>query len=174
MKNIFYGFLLVFLSFDFTIGRSTINLIPDFIGYILIIKGIDQLISESDNFSKSRSLAQGMAIYSGIIFLMDLLGITGSLGNLAIILGIISTIVSLYITYNLIAGVKDIEKNHGTALNGNELYSLWKVMAVLQGISYITLIIPILSIPAIIANLVINIIFLLKFYGAANQYEHSF
>jgi len=155
-------------------NRKILLDIHNFIGYILIIKGVDQLISESDNFFKVRPFVQGMAIYSGIVFIMDLLGITASLGEIAILIGIISMVVSLYIIYNIIAGVKDIETNHGIVLNGNELYSLWKAMAVLQVISYITLIIPFFVMVALLANLVLNIVFLVKFYGSANLYENAF
>lgn len=35
MRNIFIGFLFVFLDFNLSLGTSQIGLIPDFVGYIL-------------------------------------------------------------------------------------------------------------------------------------------
>ena len=39
--------LLVFLDFSINLGRIRIGLIPDFIGYIIMVKGLSELSDES-------------------------------------------------------------------------------------------------------------------------------
>jgi len=71
--------LLVFLDFNINLGRSKIGLLPDFIGYIVMAGGLAELQSESESFAKVKGFAKGMAVYSGILYLLDLLGFSFSL-----------------------------------------------------------------------------------------------
>jgi len=55
VRHIFLGFLMVFLDINFTIDQHVIGLIPDFAGYILVIRGLDELSGESDYIPKARN-----------------------------------------------------------------------------------------------------------------------
>ena len=68
MRNIFSGFILIFLDFNLNLGNSTIGLIPDFIGYFVMIGGLDQMVGESTIFTKVRPFVVGMAVYTGILY----------------------------------------------------------------------------------------------------------
>lgn len=173
MTYIFYGLILILLDFSFNLGNFTIGLIPDFIGYILMIKGLDEIINESEKFTKIRPYVQGMAIYTGITYVVDLFGISRSLGIVAIILSIVSVVMSLYITYHIIVGLKDIEGKRGIDLNSDKLYSLWIAMVVLWGLYYIVLIIPIIALIAILAVLGVSIIFLVEYNKSKKVYEDN-
>ena len=39
MQNIFLGMLFAFLDININRGRTTIGLMPEFVGYILMVKG---------------------------------------------------------------------------------------------------------------------------------------
>jgi hypothetical protein len=52
MKNLFIGFIFVFLDFNLNISNSKIGLIPDFIGYLIIINGLMDMSEESTRFIK--------------------------------------------------------------------------------------------------------------------------
>ncbi len=106
MNNIMIGFIFVFLDFNLTFGNSKIGLIPDFIGYMVMAKGLIQMAEESLLFMKAKPYATGMAVYTGVLYFMDLSGISVLLGALSYILAIVSTIISLYISYNIVMGVK--------------------------------------------------------------------
>ena len=171
MKKIFLGFLFVFLDFNLNAGNSTIGLIPDFLGFIFLVKGLQELSHESKRFVRMRPYAIGMAVYSGILYVMDLLGMSAALGWAGVILGIIATILILYISYNIIMGVKEIEANRNANLNGENLYSTWIPMAIMQVVTYVTIVAPAISIICIIVSFVLAIVFLVQLNRTKNAYE---
>ena len=54
MGKIFGGFLLTFLEFNLTAGRSTVGLLPDFVGYLCILSGVVELADEGASFKKAK------------------------------------------------------------------------------------------------------------------------
>lgn len=170
MGNLFIGFMLIFLDFNLNLGNSTIGLIPDFIGYIVMIKGLEQMDDESAFFMKIKPYVTGMAFYSTFLYLLDLLGVSISLGVLTYVLAIISTVISLYISYNIVMGVIDMEGKYNTTLNGNSLKSTWTLLAVFNILSFVTLMIPLISLISIIGSFIVAIIFLVAFNNSKNLY----
>ena len=139
MGNIFIGLILVFLDFNLELGNSTIGLIPDFIGYILMLRGLGEIDGESMFFMKVRPFVTGMGIYSGILYFLDLVGASMSLGLMTYVFAIISTTVSLYISYNIVMGVIDMEGKYSTNLNGANLKSTWMFLAVINILTFLSL-----------------------------------
>ena len=87
MSNIFIGALFVFLNFTININGIKIGLIPDFIGYIIMVKGLAELENESPYFLKAKGFAKGMAVYTAILYAMDLFGLSYNFGNRGIFAG---------------------------------------------------------------------------------------
>ena len=50
MRKLFYGFLLMFLSFDLAVNGHTLDVLPDFVGYFLLIRGMKEMEAESGLF----------------------------------------------------------------------------------------------------------------------------
>lgn len=170
MGRILAGLLLVFLDFHLDLNGSRIGLIPDFIGYIVMGKGLLEMAAESYFFHKVKPFATGMAIYTAILYGMDLFGITVHLQGLSILLGIVSTIVSLYMTYNIVMGVKDMETQYRAQLNGASLKTAFTVLFVFSVLSYLLLIYPPLSILSMVGAFIVYIIFLVSFNRSKNLY----
>lgn len=170
MRNIFIGFILVFLDFNLDLGNSRIGLIPDFIGYYVMIKGLEELIGESDFFIKIKPFATGMAVYSAIMYAMDLFGLSVSLGALTYLLAIASTAISLYISYNIVMGVIDMEEKDNIHLNGESLKSTWKLLAVFNVLTFVSILFPLGAIIIIIVTLIVSIVFLVEFNKSKNLY----
>ena len=59
---------------------SSLQLLPDWVGFILLYAACNELESESDMFQKPRPFCLGLAVYTGILWLLDLLGIGADLG----------------------------------------------------------------------------------------------
>jgi glucan phosphoethanolaminetransferase (alkaline phosphatase superfamily) len=173
MRKIFIGMLFVFLDFTLTLNTSRIELIPDFIGYILMVQGLMELADESLWFGKVRPYAIGMAIYSGVLYVFDLFGTTDSTGVLSWVFGLISTGISLYISYGIVMGVQDIESMQNRNLDGSELMAKWKLYAILSAIIYLLVFIPVLNVLAIIAGFVIAVYFLIAFHRTSKLYEQT-
>lgn len=170
MKNIFIGFILVFLDFNLTLGSSQIGLIPDFVGYIVMTRGLIEMADESSMFVKVKPYVTGMTIYTGILYLLDLLGISVSLGALTYVLAIISMAVSLYISYHIVMGVIDMEGNYNTTLNGSKLKSTWTLLAIFNVLTFVSLLIPFIAIICIVASFIVAIYFLVIFNHSKNLY----
>ncbi len=170
MKNIFIGLLFVFLNFDLNLGSMKISLMPDFVGYLLMIKGFDELAKESEFFEKVRPWSVFMACYTGVIFVLDFLGGSNLYQNFSFLLGIFNICISLFILYQIVKGVIDIEQKYGIILEGEKLKSLWTIMAILNILTYILLMFTIFTLLLLIILLVVHIIFLVAFNNSKNLY----
>lgn len=159
------------LDFNLDIGSIRIGLIPDFMGYILMIKGLTEIERFSEHFIKTKPFANGMLIFSIIIYVMDFLSISPILGTfINTVLGILSMILSLLIVYKIILGIKDIEDNMLIDLHSKQLYSTWKLLAFLSILVYILIFIPSFILLCVLMNLVVNIYFLYMFNKSKNQF----
>lgn len=167
MKNIFIGMILIFLNFNVSIGNSTINLFPNFVGYLFMLKGLRELADFSPRFTNIVPMVKVMVAYSVIVFVMYLFGITTGLAHFIVfIVGIISTVVSLYISYCIIMGAKDIETAKEQNLESVRLYKLWIVMAVASIFSFfgfLVFAVPLFAIVMII-GFIVNVIYIFAFY----------
>ena len=71
MNRLFLGMLLVFLDIPLTVGSATVELLPDFAGYLLMMKGLQKLAMDSSVFQRGETVALVMAVIHGIHWLMD-------------------------------------------------------------------------------------------------------
>lgn len=132
MKKIFWGFLLIFLNFHLTFNQHSLNILPDFAGYILLLRGARELEGDSEFFRNVRPFAAGMAVYTAILWVGALLGATSADSWLTLLLEFIAEVVSLYIAWVLIQGILKIETQREAVLNGGTLYQWWKGLAAVQ------------------------------------------
>ena len=170
MNQICIGFLLIFLDFNFTFNQHVLGLIPDFAGYLVLLSGLRAMACESPLFEKIRPFAVGMAVYTGILYIGDLLGVTPSGSGLSIVLGILSTAVSLYISWAVITALRDVEEKREVNLNSASLLTVWKVVAVTNVVVYLSFFVPFLAILVILAALIANIAFLVGIWRAKGLY----
>lgn len=174
MQNIFYGMLLSFLNFDLNIGDCKIGLIPDCLGYILMIKGINELMIEGSHFKKIKPYIELMVVYTSFLYIADLLNIRNQINEiLTITVGIIFTIISLYIVYSIIKGITDIEHKYKCNLKSGILYSLWKARVVFVILGYVATLTSVGVVIIIIIGFIINIYFLVEFNHSKNLYYRS-
>ncbi len=174
MNNIFIGMLFVFLDFNLEFGATRVGLIPDFIGYILIVQGLTELTAGKDRFSRVRPVAIGMAVYTAVLYALDLFGMLLTTEPLlAFFLGLASTILSLYVSYGVVMGINDLEAALEQDLNARSLYTAWTVLAVLSLAVYMLSLIPVLSLVCLIAGIVVGIVFLVMLNKTKNLYYNG-
>lgn len=131
MKKLFWGFFLIYLNFTLGFNQHTLNVLPDFAGYLLLIKGMDELEHESGLFQGARPFAIGMAVYTAVLWVGDLLGVDGD-GWLTQLLGLVAMVAALYISWVLIQGVQDMEQRREVELNSGALHLWWKGLLMVQ------------------------------------------
>jgi len=176
MQKIFIGMLLVFLNFNINVGASKIGLIPDFIGYFYMLKGACELWSFSRRFSEITSYITGMTGFSALCYVVDLFGISAYTNlPITLFLGLISTFLSLFISYKIIMGIKEIELNHGEDLNSGQLYSTWQISAVCSLLSFALFFSAMLVAIGAIVAFIAKICYLYLFHKTKNLfYERIF
>ncbi len=174
MKYIFWGFIFIFINFSFKFNGSSIDVLPDFIGYILVINGLNEMMSKSILFAKAKPISIVMLIISSLIFVTDLLGITATLGSLNYLRLIVCAILYLYMTYNIVMGVKDLEGKFLIHLDGDALKSNWTFFTIFYVLSIILALVPLLNIVLLIVGFIANICFLIAFNNSKNQYYNSY
>lgn len=171
MDYIIMGFVFLLIDFSLSFGEATLDLFPDFVAYLLILKGLRKFLKKGTYFVKCEKAAQIMFGVSLVIFVLNMTGVLSRIMILAIICGVINTTARLYISYNLVIGIKEVEESDGCNLEGETLLKCWKVMAVFAVIGFGTVFIPIVRALVGIAGLVTSILFLMGLYDTGKASE---
>ncbi len=177
-KKIFWGYLFTVINFRI----SGIDILPNIIGYIIILLGLKVLTNENEYFKKALNYNYGMIIISipeiykapskGVV-----LGIERP-GLMNIILGIVGLIIVIYFMYNIFMGIKGLCKEKNILIlqnNPEDLWSFyWKLLIA------IFFAIPIAFIPVIgiiyfiiiaIASIVLNVRILKLFWEISDRFN---
>ena len=77
MENFFIGFLFIFLNFNITVSNHVIGLLPGFVGYIFINRGIKEFEGKVPAFDKVRIFAKIMIWVYLAVYVMDFLAYEG-------------------------------------------------------------------------------------------------
>lgn len=171
MTHIFWGYILIF----FHLKINEFDLLPDFLGYVLICIGLSKLLYESINFKKAIPYAIFMTIISIFITFGGLLGISFN-GEIFGIFNFITILIFIYIKYLIVMGIKDIEQSYNATLGFSSLFLIWKIsfgLVVAIKTFVITRNEMFLLLGAVLTAiaLCVNIVFLVYFYKAKKIYE---
>ncbi len=174
MNNIFYGLLFVFVDLEVPFGTWKVGFVPDFVGYMLIFAGLAELTAGKDRFSRMRPYAAAMAVYTAVLYALDLLGFSYYFVTLVpFALGLASTLVSLYISYNIVKGVKDLEAALEQSLNSRPLHYMWIALAAFSPLLCVLFLMPELGYIRMIAGDALGIAFLVLFNKTKNLYYYG-
>lgn len=170
MTNIFVGLIFLFLDLNINFGRITIGLLPDFVGYYLLARGLQTLPEDAD-FSKARTLSLVMAVYTLVLYILNLLGLSSQLGLLSWILESVRLVVYFSILYLLNRGIGQLQVNTGKDLGAAQLRPLWLALVVLESAALILGWIPVVGAFALLGNLAVHIALLVLYYNVKKRYE---
>lgn len=173
MNDLFVGMLLVFLDVNLGISRYLVDVLPDFLGYFLMMRGLEAMAAQSPYFGKARPLAMVMMIYTAVLYVVDALAVTVQSKFISFCLGLLATGASLLIGYWTVSGIRDVERRQRRDLEGEKLRNLWLYTAVIQGITYVCGWIPMVGTMGSIAALVMGICFLTAFYRTKKLYQSN-
>lgn len=174
MNRLFWGAIFAFLNIDLNFGDMTVGLLPGFIGWYVIWKGLTELRDQSVHFEKVRTAAVMLIAYSAVIYVLALLPFPVDFGWVSVLLRVLASALSLYVMYGMIRGIQDLEVRCGTKLNGASMLQIWKFDVVLE---LCDLVVTLLSVPAAaliltIAVVVLKILLLIRLCKARNAYQN--
>lgn len=164
MIRLFWGLFFVLLDYKVTVGTAVIEILPDFLGYFLLMRGMESLAGESRRFDLGRHWAFAMSLLSGVLFLADLINpetmtrvwLWGlDLGALIIGLGIVKMIVT---------GLGQMGKT-GTEV----LCSIWLILAVLLPLCHLLSWVPLVGSICGWAAILAAALFLTAFFRSAKK-----
>ncbi len=158
MKLIFIG--LIFIMLELNVG---INILPDFVGYLLIWKGCNDLAKESPKMAAVRPVALILTGLTAVVYVMALLKLTAGLGIIGNIIEIAMVLGSLLVVYMLGQGVREIETMNNVELNGVAILNSWKLLAIAEVGAYAMILLGnVLSVLTVIGSVLVLATFLFK------------
>lgn len=172
MNKLFWGFFFLFLNFNLNFNGASLQLLPDWVGFILLYLACGELLGESEMFQKPRPFCAGLAIYTGILWLMELLGIGANLGILSWILGLAATCLNLYISMLIVDAVANVEMRRNYDLCSAHLRRVWKVVAVATIAANVLLIVPVVAFICVLVAAVAGIVFLVAVHKTRKAYHN--
>ena len=126
MKKFAIGFLLILLDFNLNFNRFSLNVLPDFVGYWLLMQGMAEMEKENPRFASPRPFAVGMVIYTALLWVGNLLGVSG--GFLMTVLNLVALAAHFYIAWVLVLALREVEQCREADLYGEMLYKRWKIL----------------------------------------------
>ena len=172
MNKLFWGFFFLFLNFNLNINSASLQLLPDWLGYILLYLACGELLGESELFQKPRPFCVGLAVYTGILYLLDMLGISANLGILSWILGLAATGLNLYVSMLIVDALRNVEMRRNYDLCTAHLRTVWKVLAVCTVAAHVLLIFPVLAVLCGLVAAVTGILFLVAVHGTRKAWRN--
>ncbi len=171
MDKLFFGFLLIFVNFNLNLNGHTLNIFPDWAGYCLIYAGLNDLTEEGEHFPLAKPWCLGMAVYTGVLWLLEIFMGDTKLGIIGWVLGLAATLVSFYVSYLVIQGIADIERNRGVSLGQDGLMKVWKLYVICALAAQALVILAPLALICLIVAFVAAVIFLIRFNSTRRAYN---
>ncbi len=139
MIRLAIGMLFILINFAPEIGNLSINLLPEFVGYLFIL-------SVSDKLSKKSPYFKGL---SGILFLLTIYKIAdyivmmfswddGMAATIFFYLGIVMTILSLIVQFRVYCGIDEIAYDDDVRVGTSKIFLFFKIHVVLTVLSYVS------------------------------------
>ena len=158
------GVLLDLYQFLCDNQRTYTESAADLCGLYLTLSGSRGIVG------RERSI-RAVAIYTGILWVGDLLGVTGA-NWLSTLLELAALAVALYISWSVIQAILEMETHYGTDLNGTSARTAWFVLLAAQIAGTLGgLLLDALALMALIALLVGIIWFLAALWKCAGLYD---
>ena len=166
MFKIFAGLLLVFLDFNLIFVESLIDVLPDFLGYIIVYLGLKDLSDHAPSFNSAKIICFIMCIYSISEFWCSLLGLLSIFSYTAIL----GSIGYLSLNYMIIKGIKEIEENINIDLDSYSLLQSWKYLSLFTIVAFLTFMSSVLTSIFSIIAFVFTIIYLYRLYKTTKMF----
>ena len=156
------------------LGLGIIDLLPDFLGFYLFLKGFKEIHPANAGVFKVYEIIKIAFVFSVFCFAFELFGIFAMMGPIvSAFFNLIDTGLLIYIVYKFIDDFKKIGSENGIDLNTKKLEQFWNVYTCCVVIAIIAGMIPnypLISIPVAVATIVAAVVFLYEFSKTKNAY----
>ena len=144
MTKLLLGTIFLFLDYSLPFGNGMLGLLPDFVGYALLWFGAKELDSYGDRFEDTRLYSLILLPVTGIIYVLDALGVTSLLGVYGLlVLRVLMTCAALFVSYRLIFAINQVEVHR--PMDTEQLLDAWRVSALFLAMAYVMLLVSFLA-----------------------------
>lgn len=167
MNRLFWGFFFALIDVKLSVGSAVFDLLPDFLGFWLVMKGMESLSEKSAHFDRGRHGAFGLSILGVILFGMELMDpdMAGKLWLWG--LGLIAEAGVLVLLFLTVWGIRESYTDESVG----RLRGLLAVLTVLQILAHLMSWVPVVGKICGAAALIGNVCFLAAFYGSVKAYQ---
>lgn len=170
MNHLFWGLFLCLLDFEVTVGTAVFGLLPDAVGYFLLMKGMTALAEESPRFDRGRHWAFGLCLVSAILYGANLMDPDTRTKIWLWALELAELIAMLVLLRSMIAGVAQMERKHSRMLGSDKLKLVWLALAVMQPVCHLVSWVPLVGGICAAASAATGLLFLIAFWGIRKKY----
>lgn len=170
MKLLFWGMALILLDVNVTAGNAVIGLLPDCLGYYLIIRGLNEL-PEKLVQGKIRLIIPAMMPVSLAVYVMNWFQSSYQLRFLVWRLNTASAVLQLLVSWLVVQGIcrEDEQKNLGSAT----LKNIWVFLLLLHMLAAVLKLIPLVGWVCEMADLVMGICFLAALFSSLKKLQEN-
>ena len=158
MNRLFWGLIFVVLDWKFTLGTAVFEILPDFLGFYLLMKGMEELAALSRIFDRGRHWAFALALASGVYFGAELMAPPAGTQVVLWAAGLLMLGAGLALIRKILRGMGELGLDTATA------EGIWLVLATLQSICYLANWIPVVGEICNLVSLGTGLLFLLCCY----------
>jgi len=138
MIKLAIGMLFILMNFALDIGELSINILPEFVGYYLILSAVDKLKVKSAYFDKMSGVLFFMLVYKIADYIVSMLNINaGTVATVFFYGGIITTVIGLIIQFRVFCGIDEIAYNDDVRVRMGRVFVLFKIEVVLAVLAYV-------------------------------------
>jgi len=142
MTKMLIGLFLICLEITFTIeseifGVMIIGLLPDFVGFGLLLWGLRELSHENDYFYKNMRFCLWCATVALMIYIMDVIGVTASGDFQPLLLQLLLMVLEPICLFRLVRGIRTVGKDYDIDVKGKLMLIVCIAMTVLSVPSFL-------------------------------------
>lgn len=154
MRMIFFfiGFLFIFIDWPVALLSGTLDVFPNLVGYLLILRGAQVLKPESRHFSLVMLLCAILGTVSAAELVLSLVGLLSN-STLAAILSLVMTLAFLYLSYEIYKGTKEMEARRNRPIGADKLLTAWGFLCLGSLFVYVPLFLPSMYLTCVLLQL---------------------
>lgn len=159
MRRLFWGVLLVLLDYRVTVGSAVFEVLPDFLGWFLVLKGMEELAQKSRVFDRMRHWAFGLSVVSAILYGAELFNLETMTRVWLWVMGLGILVLTLWMLRCIRRGLEELVGS------GERLKAMGLILAVLLPICYLVSWVPVVGSVCEAAAAVVSALYLLTLFG---------
>ena len=177
MGSIFFGLIFALFSVKINFGICSVDILPNFVGFYLMIKGFKELYPVNSSIFEVFGYMKTAFVYSIFILAFDLFGIFAMMGIVAVFFKLIEAGLLIFIVYKFIDVLRKEERDNQIDLLTKKLEQVWNINTCCLVVSVVAGLVPnfpLLAIPISIVNIAVSAAFLYEFSKTKREYYNSY